>query len=97
MIVLISNTDNITSTNTINNTNNINCHGLDDVATLDHNDEEIPDTIEAKINRLIPLVNPYSVINSPIHINTTDHTVRANAESNKTVILPVSITVPPRI
>lgn len=97
MIVLISNTDNTISTSTINNTNNTNCQGLLDVAILPPNDDEIPDTIEAKINKLIPLDNPYSVINSPIHISRTDPTVRANADSNNIEVLLVSITAPQRI
>ena len=54
----------------------------------------IPDTIDANIRSDIPLETPFSVINSPIHIIKTDHTVIANAVA-KIVGNEVSMTLPP--
>ena len=56
----------------------------------------IHETIDAKIKREIPLLIPFSVINSPIHIRSTLHTVIANA-AKRTVDRSVLIIFPPNI
>ena len=57
----------------------------------------IPETIDAKMRREIPLDIPFSVIISPIHIKINDPTVNINAVQHTTRIFPVSIAFPPNI
>jgi hypothetical protein len=71
--------DNNTSTTTITNIKTITPKILDDAEILENTLLEIPEIIEAKINKLTPLEIPFSVINSPIRINNIEPTDKVKA------------------
>lgn len=68
---------------------------LSELATLEYIFWVIPETMDAKINNEVPLEIPFSVINSPIRISNTDHTVIVNAVAIK-LNGAVLMTLPPR-